>query len=46
MGPAWSGSTHFSKPLDLGEVIVDDLGVLVFKLLGELGDIIHLDFVS
>ena len=45
-GPAWSWSTHFSKLLDLGEVIVDDLGVFVFKLLGELGDIIHLDLVS
>jgi len=37
--------THFSELLDLGEVVIDDLRMLVLKVLGELGDVVLLDLV-
>ena len=37
--------THFSELLDLCEVVSDDLGVLVFKVLGKLGDVVSFDLV-
>ena len=36
-------STHFSKLLDLREVVIDDVWVVVLKVFGELGDVVYLD---
>ena len=43
---AWHGlPTHFSELFDLGEVVADDLGMLMLKVLGKLGNVVHLDLV-
>ena len=38
-------STHSGKLLDFGDAIADNLWVLVFKVFGEFGNIVHLDSV-
>ena len=45
MGARHDLPTHFSEFLDLCEAVVDDLGMFVFKVLGELGDVVYLDLV-
>ena len=37
--------TYFSEFLDLGEAVNDDFRMVVLKVLGELGDVVHLDLV-
>jgi len=34
--------THLNERFDLGKVVIDDLGMLVLKVVGKLGDVVHL----
>ena len=38
-------SAHFGKPLDLSEVIADNLWMFVLEVLGELWDVVHFNTV-